>query len=139
MGLIHATSNLKVTRPLLLSTRDYSIVETVAGNGWEETAGGESWATRQKDLPSLLAGQFSSVCDAMMSHADANHSFVYYILPPPFRWNTSFLEAYRLHHKWSYGGQGNGVNLECTVRSDIQHSNIPGVCVCVCVCQIHNY
>ena len=34
---------------------------------------GEFWETRQKDLPSLLAGQFSSVCDAMMSHADANY------------------------------------------------------------------
>ena len=29
---------------------------------------------RIKDLPSLRAGRFSSVCDAMMSHADANYS-----------------------------------------------------------------
>ena len=43
----------------------------------EETVDGESWATRQKDLPSLLAGQFSSVCDAMMSHADAKYSFIW--------------------------------------------------------------
>ena len=41
----------------------------------EETVDGES-ATRQKDLPPLWAGQFSSVCDASMSHADANYSFV---------------------------------------------------------------
>ena len=30
---------------------------------------GEALAMRQKDLPSLLAGQFSNICDTMKSHA----------------------------------------------------------------------
>ena len=38
---------------------------------------GEALAMGQKDLLSLLAGQFSSVCDAMKSHADTNEIFIY--------------------------------------------------------------
>ena len=34
---------------------------------------GETLAIRQKNSPSLLAGQFSSMCDAMKTHADTNY------------------------------------------------------------------
>ena len=34
---------------------------------------GEVLAIRQKNSPSLLAGQFSSMCDAIKTHADTNY------------------------------------------------------------------
>ena len=34
---------------------------------------GEALAMRQKNSLSLLAGQYSSMCDAMKTHADTNY------------------------------------------------------------------
>ena len=66
---------------IYLKGQETIALQSTTGNDWEETVDEEFWAMREKDPPSLVAGQFSSVCDAMMSHTDTIVSYV--CIPAP--------------------------------------------------------